>query len=288
MTDRPLPPAGWYRDPPGQFAYRYWNGEHWTDAVSDKAGEVRQVPLPVEGAAEAWEALEDRRGTWSGWVALVAVGAALLSIVVGGLLAGLGAEVNSVTALVGGGTGLYGGMFLTCWLVSRRKGTGNFVTDFGLGYLRGDWWRGAVVSLLGRLAAVIATVILFVISEDLAGSNTAGFDDHKDSLGFLVAAALLAVVAAPFFEELFFRGLVQRSLENSLPAPVAVGGQALLFGLAHLGGGEGWGNVGVVLATAAAGVLFGLAARRYRRLGPSMTGHAWFNLLPVVILFATR
>lgn len=256
--------------------------------MSDKAGRVSQVPLPVEGAAEAWAALEDRRGTWSGWVAMLAVGAALASTFLGGVLAVVGAEVNAVTSLALGGVGLYGGMFLTCWLVSRRRGTGDFVTDFGLGYRRGDWWRGAAVSLLGRLAAVVITVILFAISEDLAGSNTGGFDEHKDSLGFVIAAALLAVVAAPFFEELFFRGLVQRSLENAVPVWAAIGGQSLLFGLAHLGGGDGWGNVGVVLATASAGVIFGLAARRYHRLGPSMTGHAWFNLLPVAILFASR
>lgn len=288
MSELELPPAGWYPDPARQFHRRYWDGERWTDGVSEKDGRVSQSPVPVEGAAEAWAALEDHRGTWSGWVALVAVGAAILSTFLGAVLAGIGSLVNSVTALALGGVGLYGGMLLTCWLVSRRRGTGNFVADFGLAYRRGDWWRGIGISLLGRLAAVVVTILLVVISEDLAGTNTSAFEDHKDSLGFLLAAAVLAVVAAPFAEELFFRGLVQRALENALPVPVALGLQALLFGVAHLGGAERWGNVGVVLATAAAGVVFGIAARRYHRLGPSMAGHAFFNLLPVTILIATR
>lgn len=288
MSEARRPPAGWYDDPGGTYASRYWDGERWTDGVSDGGGHLVRSPLPPEGAAAAWDARLDRRGAWSGRVAVGAVAAAMVSTLLSGVLAVLGDEVNSVLSLAMGGLGLYGGLFLTCVVVSRRHGSGDFARDYGLGYRTGDWWRGAVLSIAARVGAIGVTLVLVLVSEDLAGTNTSAFEDHQDSIGFLVAAAVLAVVAAPFFEELFFRGLVQRALENSLPVPAALLVQGLLFGTAHLGGGEGWGNVGVVLATTAAGVAFGVAARRHHRLGPSMAAHAWFNALPVAILFATR
>ncbi len=90
------------------------------------------------------------------------------------------------------------------------------------------------------------------------------------------------VVGAPFFEELFFRGLLLRSL-------------ARLFG--NLGG---W--VGPALAMIITGVLFGLAhaeslqllglalfgialsfvSYRTGRLGMNMVAHASFNLVALV------
>jgi hypothetical protein len=45
----PLPAAGWYPDPAGGTARRYWNGSHWTDHVAaDDA-----APAPTEHSASA-------------------------------------------------------------------------------------------------------------------------------------------------------------------------------------------------------------------------------------------
>ena len=41
----PLPPAAdWYPDPLDRGAYRYWNGEHWTEWIAED-GESREDPL---------------------------------------------------------------------------------------------------------------------------------------------------------------------------------------------------------------------------------------------------
>ena len=93
---------------------------------------------------------------------------------------------------------------------------------------------------------------------------------------------------APFFEELFFRGLVQRSLEGVLPVRARWACRRWCSGCSTSAGADGAGNVGLILATAAAGVLFGVVAVRHRRLGPGMVGHGFFNLLPVVVLLAGR
>lgn len=283
-----LPPAAWYKDPGGTHELRYWDGERWTDGVAT-GGVVSESPLPPEGAAAAWAALEDRRAQWSGWLALIGFGAALLSIVASGVLWVVGdAVAGELAGFVLGEIGLYGGFFLTCWLVSRKRGTGSLREDYGLRYEKGDWYRGLATSLLARLAAIVVTIVLVAISEELAGSNADAFEDYESDWALIVLFAVSALAFAPFFEELFFRGLIQRSLETVLPLPAAIGLQAVVFGLFHLGGTEGIGNIGLVAATGAAGVLFGVVARKYQRLGPGLAGHAWFNLLPVAILILDR
>jgi uncharacterized protein len=280
----PRPPANWYRDPGGTHEFRYWDGERWTDGVAT-GGVVSEVALPEGGPPAPTE----ERHRWSGWIALIALGAALLCIVAQAVLYGVGDLVGGdLLAFLLAEVGLYGGFYLTCWIVSRKRGTGSVRRDFALRYEKGDWYRGLATSFLARLAAVVVSVVLITISEELAGTNTEVFEEYDEQWALIVLFAVSALVFAPFFEELFFRGLIQRSLENVLPVPAAIGLQAGIFGLFHLGGAEGAGNVGVIAATAAAGVLFGVVARKYDRLGPGIAGHAWFNLLPVVVLLVDR
>ena len=44
---------------------------------------------------------------------------------------------------------------------------------------------------------------------------------------------ILAVIAAPLFEEFIFRGLVFRGLRRSISAPWAVAGSAAVFAICH-------------------------------------------------------
>jgi len=46
MTSGPFAPAGWYEDPSGEHASRYWDGSAWTDHVSEVP------PAPSGGAAD--------------------------------------------------------------------------------------------------------------------------------------------------------------------------------------------------------------------------------------------
>ncbi|HVE97836.1 MAG TPA: DUF2510 domain-containing protein [Mycobacteriales bacterium] len=43
------PPAGWYDDPSGQHAKRYWDGTSWTEQVSSgEAGAAVSTPVPID------------------------------------------------------------------------------------------------------------------------------------------------------------------------------------------------------------------------------------------------
>jgi uncharacterized protein len=142
----------------------------------------------------------------------------------------------------------------------------------------GDIGRGFLIGVAARVAATIVVFLFVLLDRDLGGTNLPTRSELGDGMAIAVAFVAIAVVLAPIVEEVFFRGLLQRSLETVLPPWAAVAVAAVLFGLAHVSVDVGSGNVAVVAATGSAGAVFGAAAWRYRRLGPSMFAHAWFNL----------
>ena len=42
--------SGWYSDPKGTYLYRYWNGAHWTDQVSNGGTHSGLDPDPLSEA----------------------------------------------------------------------------------------------------------------------------------------------------------------------------------------------------------------------------------------------
>lgn len=112
------------------------------------------------------------------------------------------------------------------------------------------------------------------------------FEGVEFSIGLLVVTSVTAVVLAPILEELFFRGVLQRSLQSIAPTTVALALTSLTFGFAHLRPDLGSANVGIVLATGTAGAVFGIATHVTKRLGPSAVAHALFNVIPVALAWA--
>lgn len=144
----------------------------------------------------------------------------------------------------------------------------------------GDLGGGFVVGVLTQLALVPLYVpILWFVDGDVgeeADELTSQFGD-----GELWLLVVLVAVLAPVAEELFFRGLVQGSLERSLPAPYAVGIAAVIFALIHFQ----WLQLpGLLLFGAVSGVLL----VRTGRLAPSIGAHVGFNSAGVVGLLIDR
>lgn len=103
----------------------------------------------------------------------------------------------------------------------------------------------------------------------------------RDARGSLIAGFIfLACIAAPFFEELTFRGFVFNALLRYMPAPLAVVISALLFGCAHYQPG----NAGALLPLAAGGVVLATVYYRSGSLVASMITHAIFNASTVVLV----
>ena len=183
--------------------------------------------------------------------------------------------------------GLWVGFFGAPWLASRTRAPG----------ICGPTWACASAgSTCGGIAIGVGGQIVIALLYAPFQHDIHDFNGPSQKLtggahggGFLVVA-LATVILAPFMEELFFRGLLFKSLARlftptgagptrarGVGVVLAVVVDGLLFGLAH---GE-W----VQLAGLA---LFGvvLAAISYRtgRLGMNMVAHASFNLVAVLAI----
>ncbi len=91
--------------------------------------------------------------------------------------------------------------------------------------------------------------------------------------GAAVTAALFTFFFIAVPEELFFRGWMQNLLERRLGRGWALGVTALLFGLSHFNKRAAHFNWRYVLLAALAGVFYGLAWRRDRRVAASAVTH---------------
>lgn len=146
--------------------------------------------------------------------------------------------------------------FALLWLYARLRRC-----RAGLEFGHRGW--GTPIRLLnGYLLIWCITIALEPLSELLPGDQSA-----LGSGGWLL---LSAVVLAPLFEEVVFRGYVAGSLRRSYGALVAWIGSAVAFGLVHL-------IPSVVLSATLMGLVLGYFALRYRSLWLSIVLHAMNN-----------
>ena len=282
-----LPPAAWYPDPSGVGELRYWNGTAWTPGVVI-GGQVteRPMPWPPVGAAAP---SPDERVDLPGRAAWYGLGGFVAGVVAGIVLAVASAALGlpEFVALLLNVAGLWTGLLGACWLASRRYGSGNIRHDYGLEFSGADVGWGIVASLAARFAGAIAIIPFLFGSRRFLGTNQGVFGEVDDSVPAFVVFAVIAVVGAPLVEELFFRGLLLRSLTTAVGIAGAVVIQALLFGLAHVSPLLGLANLSVVTIITVAGVVFGITAWK-RRVATSVAAHSFFNLVAVLIAAAVR
>lgn len=235
---------------------------------------------------------------WGVWDALVGfIAAQVLSTAVGavviGVLASRAVAVGSSlatalddqarTASAGLGLAALALMQLPLWATQvgtvlwagEVRGRG-VVRDFGLRIRPID----IPVGLAGGLAAQIAVSAAYaVVSQlfDLDPDQTARQISAKGSGLAVLALFLLFAVVAPVVEELFYRGLLLRSLERSLPRGWALGVSALVFGAVHF-------ELLLLPGLFVAGLIFGWLVQRAGRLGPGIFAHIGFNALTILTM----
>jgi membrane protease YdiL (CAAX protease family) len=188
----------------------------------------------------------------------------------------------AVYALIGSAVG-YGPSVWWCVYASRRWGTGRLVADVGVRFRWSDAGWGPLTWLAALGCEIVVLVVIEIVDIPLVG-NTEGIGELDVDRTYVISLLITAVVAAPFVEEMVFRGLMLRGLRSRLGAVAAVGVQGGLFGLAHVDPVRGKGNVGLVLVLAAVGVAFGGAAYLLRRIGPTIIAHAIFNGIVMAVV----
>jgi membrane protease YdiL (CAAX protease family) len=261
--------------------------------VTDRRAGRPAGPLTGADVAPRW-------GLGDAFVGFLAAQA--LSLVVGAIvldvLAGRGMAVGAELAAIfdGHGRGVSAGLTLTglaliqvplwatelgtVWWAGEVRGAG-VRHDFGLGIRVAD----VAVGLAAGVAAQAVVSGAYAIVDHVvnrADSDRAAREIAAKAHGTgVIALLLLFAVIAPFVEELFYRGLVLRSLEHRMPRGWALVVSAAIFAFVHL---EPLLFPGLFVA----GLVFAWLAQRTGRLGPAIFAHIGFNASTIVVMALAR
>lgn len=126
------------------------------------------------------------------------------------------------------------------------------------------------------LFAAILAPLLQPEQEDLAKELGTDFE----SLGSILVAGLLIVIAAPLSEEIFFRGFMFAALRNSLPIWGAGLISAAVWGVLHLSAG----NIGVAVQLTIFGLVLAWLYERSGNLWSPILAHTINNAIAFTLL----
>jgi membrane protease YdiL (CAAX protease family) len=181
---------------------------------------------------------------------------------------------------------LFGGMAVTALWASRWFGTGDVRHDLGLRVKSLD----LVLFVVGGIGCWVLEIVLAAIiriGDVPMRSNGEIISQVRDRPAVFAVYAFAGIVGAPIFEEICFRGVIQRSLNSWMAGAVAVVVTGCLFGVYHFTPTFGTGNAGMIMVLAVMGMILGALAQRTGRLGPSMLTHAGLNTIVMTILWFT-
>jgi membrane protease YdiL (CAAX protease family) len=177
--------------------------------------------------------------------------------------------------------GAWASYLIGMWLASERAGSGSFIADYGVAF---RWVDLAGLGVGAGAQLVLIRVVYLPLeglwpdtfSEDRLTENA---QDLVDRAGGASTWLLIGVVVlgAPIVEELFYRGLLQRSLAARFNEGAVLVVVAAVFAVVHFRPIE-------IPGLFVFGLLLGWAALRTHRLGPAITIHVGFNLTGLLLV----
>lgn len=234
-----------------------------------------EVPTAPEPSPPTWSLLDALAAY------LVGLGGSIAASIV---WLTFGDEQNETGMLAVASIGLWIGFIGGPLLASRKRGSGSLATDFGL---EAPSPKQAVLAVglgVGVQLAVIPIVYWLlapVLDAQGLGDPARELNRSAASTGAFLLLSVVVIIGAPIAEELFFRGLLQRSLLRRMGPVPAVLISATAFGLSHF-------QVVQLPALVALGLVLGALAHRTRSLGPPILAHAAFNAVTMAFLAASR
>lgn len=257
--------------------------DDWENVTGSSGLPVPPPPAPPEGTrlddVETW-----RNSRWGigdavwGWLVAVVLGAVVGALIIAA--AGFAGDDQSSWPLwlvavtqVPLWSGLLGAPLMAAW---RSRST--VIREFGLRFEAIDVPVGLAIGIAAQFVLVPAISwpwlqLLGKSSEDLSRSAEQLVSKANDPLGVVLLVAIV-VIGAPFIEELFYRGLVLRSLQKIAPDWAAIVGCGFIFGASHF-------QILGLPALAAFGMVLAFIAFRTRRLGMAISAHLAFNAVTV-------
>lgn len=215
----------------------------------------------------------------------MAVGVVLSSTAASIWLGATGSEELGLGGKELGQLALWVGLVGCVLWASRRKGSGSLAEDFGWRIRPVDLAIGVAVAVAAQLflAQVVARLLEPLVGDPEVASRPV--QELVDSAGGarFVGLLLFVAVGAPIVEELFFRGLLLRSLQRRVRNDtLAVVLSGALFAAPHIQALPGGALVLVLLSLFLLGIALAALAARTGRLGPGIVAHSAFNAISLV------
>jgi len=238
-----------------------------------------QPSAPPPGAGAAWSgSAGDQPRTWGPGRVVGGIGALLLTTVFEvGVVSAFDPDLDLAARLVTQAL-LAGTLVGIAFAVAGGRG-GGIASPRALGL------RRPLRSPIGiAAAAYLGYIVIALVYSALIHPHQ---EDVTRDLGFgqgafgAIAAGVLIVVAAPFSEEVFFRGFIFGGLRGRLSFPVAAVLSGVIFGLFHF---TGPGSIAVVPQLAFLGFALAWLYEKTGSIYPPMAVHAVNNALAFAIL----
>ena len=180
--------------------------------------------------------------------------------------------------------------FMLIWLVRWHPDWRERIGVFGGHRGRRDALAGLVGGVLLYPAIVIVGLVLTVLFETVSGRPTTTPEQLPQHLNTpeAIASVILAVLVAPVAEELFFRGILFRSIRDRRGFWVGALVSGLIFGLAHYEAAAWQDTVLLQSIMVFTGVALAYLYERRGNLVANVTAHMVFNIVGVYLILSAR
>jgi membrane protease YdiL (CAAX protease family) len=195
------------------------------------------------------------------------------------------------------------------WFVSKRYGLNNFRLEYRVFFKKWDVFIGIGFAALGfALIQLVSWILTDLMGLSLKGSDNGAVFAGLEGIWFLLVGIGMVSIIGPASEELIFRGMILKGFTKTFTkmrnvitvtkktvtpskfvtksiTVAAILVSSTIFGFMHFQGGETFGQWFLVIATGSLGVIFACMTVWFKRLGPAIFAHMFYNGTTMVIAF---
>jgi membrane protease YdiL (CAAX protease family) len=250
-------------------------------------------PVPAAPPPPAKETPRREGATWS-W--LEAVGVYVVAFLIAGMLSlpvlnafGEESDLANMTATVVAAIVIVG--ILIGWLSVYHRGWVGVMRLPEKGRWGAEIFAGVLFGLgLYVVAVVLVGGLLLILLNALSGEQVQAPEQVPQGLSAvgIAVTSLYAIVIAPFGEELFFRGVLFRTLRDRHGLRIGLLGTAIGFGLIHFIPGEAVDALLLMLVMAFTGASLGYLYERRGTIVAPIAAHMTFNVIGLVLILGLQ
>ena len=228
----------------------------------------------IEGAPPRW-------GRWTvGRAALVFL-AGFVGATIGVLVAGVDPTDIEVIGFGLGGQAL--GMTTALVLLSRSRGSGDVLADFGIRVRPRDSWTIGLGLGLQIVSILIVATVAAVFGVEPTEQEVVGLVENSGDGPARLLAIMLIAIALPVLEEILFRGMLLDAMRATMSDRGAIVAGAAVFALIHLLDPAA---VFAIPGLFLLGLVAGYFAVKDGHLSRAILTHAGVNLTGALLIFA--